>query len=393
MSVVNQMLKDLEQRNADEQSQSAVYQAPEKKGANGKLLILIAALLCVVILLMAAMWLGKTSDTPATVVDASETIEPRNVQNNAADSVSGVSKAVMEQPTALAAKEQSLTLQEESATANTQAQNAAMRTENQPERELQTANATVSPVPTTRASAASTTEQTLRLPQEEDDIAAAEALVDKSSSTSQMLDAAQSAPVFKKSSNSQSSDLSLRDRALAAVRAGQDEQAITLLQQLIAVEPENIAARKKLAAIHYARNELVNAQVVLERGIQGFPEDAGMRLMLARLLEQQQQIELAFSVVNPEQPLNELSTEFLGYRAALADQLQNVTTAYNDYQLLTQREPTQARWWLGLAIASERQGGVEQALVAYRQALALRQLGPDVVRFVQQRMAILVEPS
>ena len=59
--------------------------------------------------------------------------------------------------------------------------------------------------------------------------------------------------------------------------------------------------------------------------------------------------------------------------------------AANSYQQLTVAQPTEARWWLGLGIALDKQGRPLAALDAYRKALTLP-LSAGSRQFVQQRI-------
>ncbi|WP_100643534.1 tetratricopeptide repeat protein [Alteromonas facilis] len=362
MSVVNKMLKDLEQRNAESEGHSAVYQAPHNKKKSTIPLLLAIIVVLIVALLLVAFWPSSSSKQVAS--------PPVTETANAAQAESQI-----EQP---AAKPMLVkTAAEKTPDITPSAQEPAAAAE--PNNTLTVDES---------ESAAIAADDDVQLPQESQDIEAAMQAVDTEQASPE------TTSVFKKQATAQAkTEHSLRERALAAVRSGQDELAISLLRQLVTEEPENIAARKKLAAILFAKGDTLKAQSVLENGIQQHPTDNDMRLMLARLLEQQQQLPQAFSVVSPDNLIGDVDTDLIGFRAALAERLQHGEVAYQDYLTLTQRDPAQARWWLGLAIASERQGQTTQAIDAYRQAVALRQLGPDVGRFIQQRLAVLVGSS
>ena len=56
MSVVNQMLKDLEDRNADEAGETSVYQPPSKSSASSRLNLIL--IIVIVIMLVAGTWIG-----------------------------------------------------------------------------------------------------------------------------------------------------------------------------------------------------------------------------------------------------------------------------------------------------------------------------------------------
>ncbi|MDM7859144.1 tetratricopeptide repeat protein [Alteromonas sp. ASW11-36] len=357
MSVVNQMLKDLEQRQADEHGVSAVYQPSSKS----KQVPLSWVIVIVLLLLMAGMvgWYLHSNQTHPSVKEHASQSEQQTLVTEVAN-----------------------------------AKPMAVKTD--PEAEQQEQLATVEPIDGTVLESVTTTVSDAMLePAENAQIAPEPVAVQVSEMPVNIRSddevVVETPSAFSKQSATGNSDASsLRDRAQAAVRSGQDELAIQLLEQLIVQEPTNTAARKKLAALLFAQGQVVRARVVLDAGVQLYPQDASMRLMLARLLEQQQQTQAAFAILNPEGTLTSINAEYLGVRAAMADQLGEYAIAFEDYMRLTQLQPEQARWWLGLAISSERVGASAQALAAYQQAASMNQLSRDVQRFVQQRISLLV---
>jgi Flp pilus assembly protein TadD len=165
---------------------------------------------------------------------------------------------------------------------------------------------------------------------------------------------------------------------------------IELLSKLIKLEPENIAVAKKLAAVLYSKNQSIRATAVLEESIRVSPQDPSLRLMLARLLVKSNDSIRALAIITPPSPLGSESIEFLGFRAALAERLGNYEVAYDDYTRLSRVQRNESRWWLGLAISSERVEAYQMATEAYQRVIALDQLGAEVKSFAQQRINQLV---
>jgi MSHA biogenesis protein MshN len=111
--------------------------------------------------------------------------------------------------------------------------------------------------------------------------------------------------------------------------------------------------------------------------------------MLARLYVVQKDTAQAINVLTEVQPSTNTQTEYLAYRAALAQQLKQTKLARTDYKALTIIEADNAKWWLGLAIAEDQLGEMDMALQAYNKASSLGQLNVSVNNFVQQRIIIL----
>jgi MSHA biogenesis protein MshN len=173
------------------------------------------------------------------------------------------------------------------------------------------------------------------------------------------------------------------------LQSGDKAGAIKNLTRVLAIEPRNLSARKKLASLHFGLGNTAIASELLQQGIALAPSDSAMRLMLARLL---------FRADNPDSALQLLKAhprsviaddELLSFRAALAEKQGDYGQAIEDYSQLIDRQQTNARWWLGLAVSQDKQSLRQEAITSYRRAQTLNQLSDQVSTFVQQRLSVL----
>lgn len=182
--------------------------------------------------------------------------------------------------------------------------------------------------------------------------------------------------------------VSLQTRIEQAIQQGDTIQSITLLQQLAEQEPDDISAMKKLASQQFAAGQITQAMATLEQARIQFPNDPSLLLMLSRLYQHQGEDTLAWGTIAKA---GGTDTELLSYRATLASSLMNHEAARQDYRQLLQREPTQARWWLGLAVANDKLSYAHDALLAYRRVLQHGGVNSNVEAFVSNRIAVLAE--
>jgi MSHA biogenesis protein MshN len=190
-------------------------------------------------------------------------------------------------------------------------------------------------------------------------------------------------------SSQENSTRSLKQRIAKSLNNDNLDLAQSLLRQLLETEPDNIKARKKLAALLFAQGDYMQSKQLLIRGIELHPAKGDLRLMLARLYMVQKAPSQAMHILAEFQPSRDNQTEYLAYRAALAQQLKQTTLARSDYQTLTIVESDNAKWWLGLAIAEDQLGEMNMALQAYNRASSLGQLDGSVNEFIQQRITVL----
>jgi len=198
-------------------------------------------------------------------------------------------------------------------------------------------------------------------------------------------------PVFNVTSSNKSASTHrmFEQRIQLSLKNGDTAAALKDLSSLIALEPRNASARKRLASLEFAQGNPKRAAFLLEQGIKLSPNDSSMRLMLARLLFRENRNAQALSLLN-EHPKSVITdNELLRFRAALAEKQKDYATSLQDYAVLLQRQPGNARWMLGLAISQDKQKMHEEAVITYRKVKSSNQLSTQVVSFVDGRLAAL----
>jgi MSHA biogenesis protein MshN len=190
-------------------------------------------------------------------------------------------------------------------------------------------------------------------------------------------------------SGSENNTRSLKQRIAQSLNNENHDLAQSLLSELLAIEPDNIKARKKSASLLFAQGNYAQSRQLLIQGIELHPTQSDLRLMLARLYVVQKEPSQAMKTLAEFQPRKNNQIEYLAYRAALAQQLKQTTLAQSDYTTLTNIEPANAKWWLGLAIARDQLGEINMALQAYNKANSLEQFRDTLNDFIQQRILVL----
>ena len=181
-------------------------------------------------------------------------------------------------------------------------------------------------------------------------------------------------------------------RAEQALANNDIHQAETLFEDVLLVMPEHVSARKQLAALWFGRQAYSDALNLLSQGINLSPNDNEFRLMKARVYLQQNLIQHAFGTLNQMPGVNEVvNVEYQSLRATTAQQLNEFSFAAQAYQILVNMEPSAARWWLGLAVAHDSNSEFEQASNAYQTALNKSGLSGSAETFARQRIIELGE--
>ena len=181
-------------------------------------------------------------------------------------------------------------------------------------------------------------------------------------------------------------------RAEQALNNNDISQAETLFEDVLLVMPEHKSVRKQLAALWFGRQAYSDALNLLSQGIYISPNDNEFRLMKARVYLQQNRVQQAFATLNTMPGVNEVvNVEYQSLRATTAQQLNEFSFAAQAYQILVSIDPSAARWWLGLAVAHDSNSEFEQASNAYQMALNKSGLSGSAETFARQRIIELGE--
>lgn len=375
MSVVNKMLKDLEARQSQSNEINADYHAPQKK--QSKLLVLVLVLLILAIAAITFAVIDKSLPFNGnTVVTA-----PKNTESSP-PATTAKKMTVLPKKQALQKQVQPQIASVEPSKSNLELVNTAT------DISLPSNVLTDQKVLSNEPKIISDNLTSLQNIETQDEL-----LETPNNTYSSELDTqtkSEQTSSFSMSGSSQENNLSsLKQRIAESLNNNDLDLAQLLLHELLETEPENIKASKKLASLLFAQGDYVRSKLLLIRSIELHPAQSDLRLMLARLYVVQKDNVQAMNILAEIQPSADNQTEYLAYRASLAQQLKQTELAKSDYKTLTKIESTNAKWWLGLAIAEDQLGEMNMAVQAYNRASALGQLDGSVNEFIQQRITVL----
>lgn len=179
------------------------------------------------------------------------------------------------------------------------------------------------------------------------------------------------------------------EQAKALLDKGQFVKAEQLLQSALTLQPELHEARITWMSIRYGEQNLPAALAVLQQGIKSYPQHLPYRLLAARILLEMNKPDIAWTLIENQQPTTDTNTGFYQFKASLAQQLNLTKQALQNWQILLSINPTQASWQLGAAIAAEQAKRPEQAIIHYQKAFNLGGLSKASRQFIQQKLASL----
>jgi MSHA biogenesis protein MshN len=177
------------------------------------------------------------------------------------------------------------------------------------------------------------------------------------------------------------------ERAKKELDSNNLDGAIKEFETALKYRSSDEVTRKKLAALYYGKTDLRKSLELLQHGIRLNEESQDLRLALSNILMKENQPEAALSplIYMPDNA----EVEYLAMRAALAQQLKRSDVATETYQMLVERAPDNARWWLGLAIQQERKMMYQEAEKSYTEAQNRAGVSKQTQAFIRDRLSLL----
>jgi|GEM_PF-1404508 len=168
---------------------------------------------------------------------------------------------------------------------------------------------------------------------------------------------------------------------------GRDKDAYRLLYDLIAKETEDHRSRAVLAGQLLAEQRLAEAgDILVMADVASFPD---LRQIKARWYMQKGDSELALHTLRETLPPLASYPDYYALLASYYQQQGYMEQAAKVYRQLLEFDPGVSQWWAGLGVSLDRSKNYTEAARAYRQALQLPGLPPALIQFSRQRLQVL----
>ncbi len=189
--------------------------------------------------------------------------------------------------------------------------------------------------------------------------------------------------------NEQRAEQALR-RGVDLLERGRQVEAELALHEALQFDARQLRARETLAALYFNRGRLNEAQALLADGVRLSPHAAGLAQRYARLLAEQGDLTMALTVLQRVSPSLAENLDFYALWAALYQRAGRHEAAVRTYHQLLAQRGTQATWWMGLGISLEALGEIAPALAAYGRAYQLgADLNSQVLAYLGSRIRVL----
>lgn len=178
-------------------------------------------------------------------------------------------------------------------------------------------------------------------------------------------------------------------RGVAAHQQGELDDASTAYAAALREEAGLSPARQALAGILIAQGQADEAKRLLNDGHALAPRHAGIATMLSRLLAEQGELERAAEVLHTA-AIASPSPEDRAFHAAILQRLNRHADAAELYAAALRVAPNNGVWWMGLGISLAAGGKNDLAREAFNRARSSGALSPELSSYVEQRLRQLL---
>ncbi len=180
-------------------------------------------------------------------------------------------------------------------------------------------------------------------------------------------------------------------QAYAALRKGRIADGERFLHQALMDRPGHIKAREMLAGLYIKAGRYVEAAQLLQQGVAIKPGHSMFRKLYARVLLEQNALDQAVTVLEGRLPPITQDVDYYALLAALYQRQGRHKNAVAVYQNMLRQNAMVGIWWIGMGISLEKLGDSEAARKAYEKARASGTLAAQMIQYTDNRLAALNE--
>lgn len=402
MSIINQMLKDIDQRDRHAHPGGRANYVYSGRSLRSRRWLWALSGVAVVVVLLIALWGASLflTDNDSVPVPTADQLRIERISTN----LEARSIALEETEQRLEEREQELAARAAEVSA-AQRNQAATRARAQSlavpvvASEDSAESSSSENVPSENASPASTADQQNVSISSEGATAADANLAPVVAPEEVSADAGEMS--IQRSDSRSASAPALHRRGLEALESGDARQAMQRFQEALLVSPEHHDSRLQLAALQFGRGFAADALELLRDGLQLAPENTEFLLLKARIYDRIEQPAFALELLRDVSARLPQDADILLMRASLATDAGDYALAVASYRQLVAWRSDQGSWWLGYGYALEQfaqaqeQRGAEYASLresaseAYRRALQDARLSISGQEFALDRREAL----
>lgn len=175
-------------------------------------------------------------------------------------------------------------------------------------------------------------------------------------------------------------------KALAAVNQGRLEEAIDDLHSALRHDVLHSASRQLLVTLLLQAKRPDEAVQELQDGLHLQPAQLNWAMSLARLQVSRGDLNGAWKTLEFSMPAAGSNADYQGFAGHVLHRLKRDKESAEYYQTAVRLSPGDGRWWLGLGLALDAEGRSTEAREAFVQARNCGNLSPELNAIVEKKL-------
>lgn len=175
-------------------------------------------------------------------------------------------------------------------------------------------------------------------------------------------------------------------KGMQAAGSGDNATALPALRRALEIDPQHARARQALLSVLAGSRQWDAVKQVARDGLALDPAKSGWAVILARLLHEQGDTAGAVKTLEAHAPHAAGDADYQGLLAFLLQKSQRPAEAAQRYQAALGLRPGEGRWWYGLGLALEAAGRGDEAKAAFGRARDTGSLPADMLGVIEQKL-------
>lgn len=175
-------------------------------------------------------------------------------------------------------------------------------------------------------------------------------------------------------------------RGATAIRRGDQVDAGEAFRSALRISPTHIAARQALLALLTDQQRWADAETLALDGVGLYPQRSDWALLAARLMYERGEASSALTLLDRQASTARQNPDYQVLHALLLQRAGRNAEAADCYQRALTVRPLEGRWWYGLGRALDADHRDAQARQAYEKARETGNLPSDLQQAVERRL-------
>lgn len=176
--------------------------------------------------------------------------------------------------------------------------------------------------------------------------------------------------------------------AKKALEFGLYQEAQSDLIHILQRAPAHIEARSLLAASYLQQQNIVAAQNTLEEGVAYDSQVLEWRVLLSKIIIKRHQYGAVLALLSDEFD-SQATSQYWVLKGSAQQQLNKHQQALASFEHLTRSQPKQGKWWLAMATSKDALQDYYHAKQYYQAAIKTGGLSPTLLAHAKQRLQAL----